>query len=662
MSLDVHARPDTGPATTPTADPTTDPTAGQALRLPPSSQEMGPGQRVAWALSVTLGAALLAVFAHFWFSGERIVGGTGDWLGWTLFAVLTAVVWHRIVMDTLAHVLSASIGRDDCPPAPEAGLKVAFITTYVPSSEPLDMLETTLRAMLAADYPHETWVLDEGDDAGARALCARLGVKHFSRKGVAEWNTPHGTFAARTKGGNHNAWYVAHGHAYDVVAQIDTDFVVRRDFLTATLGHFRDPQVAWVVTPQIYGNDHSSFVAAGAGQQQYSFYGPVLRGLSGRGSALLLGANHVIRVSALESVGWYEGHLTEDLATGIKLHSAGWKSRYVAEPLAIGEGPTTWQAYFKQQFRWAYGCYAILFRVTPRLVTKLGWERGGMYLWLQLNYFSGVAFLAGAALIAAYFVTGRAPAALPLLPLVAAYLPYLVWRQLHWFAMQRYHVRPREESGWLWPGRVVGVVVQPLYAIAMVGSLLGRHLTFSVTPKGDGGVSITPVAVYRTHLYIAMTMLAAVTVGLLEGHTAWVMLAWATFTTGAMAGILLAEAPARTRLALRVAVRQWGTALRALVTTVPVLGPRLVMSRAAAAAIREAAVIDLRDSLAPALHGSVAAVRALADAERVLVLEETDLISYRTATGAERTPGTVRDAALVSLEVSREGDTARATP
>lgn len=595
---------------------------GQSLRLPPSSRPMLRRHRVAWALSVTLGAALLAVFAAFWFDGARVVGGTGSWLGLALFAVLTAVVWHRIVMDALAHVLSASIGRDTPPPAPQAGLSVAFITTYVPSSEPLDMLEKTLRAMLAADYPHETWVLDEGDDDGARALCARLGVRHFSRKGVAEWNTAHGTFAAKTKGGNHNAWYVAHGHAYDVVAQIDTDFVVRRDFLTATLGHFRDPQVAWVITPQIYGNDHAGLVTAGAAQQQFSFYGPVLRGLSGRGSALMLGANHVVRVSALQSVGWYEGHLTEDLATGIKLHAAGWKSRYVPEPLAIGEGPTTWQAYFKQQFRWAYGCYAILFRVTPRLLTRLGWERGGMYLWLQLNYFSGVAFVAGAGLIATYFATGRAPGQLPLLPLAAAYAPYLLWRQLHWFAMQRFHVRPRVESGWMWPGRVVGVVVQPLYAVAMVGSLLGRHLTFSVTPKGDQAATITPVGVYRTHLYIAMAMVAATTVGLLHGRTAWAMVAWAAFTVLAMTAILVAEAPARTRLALRVAVRQWSTALRAAVTAASVLVPQRVLAGAAGAVSRETVIIDLRDSVRPALHSSVKAVRALAEAERLLELED----------------------------------------
>ncbi|QQR52876.1 hypothetical protein IPG36_02045 [bacterium] len=54
---------------------------------------------------------------------------------------------------------------------------------------------------------------------------------------------------------------------------------------------------------------------------------------------MLIGANHVIRVDALKSVGYYSAHITEDLLTGMKLHAHGWTSRYVPEVLAIGEGP-----------------------------------------------------------------------------------------------------------------------------------------------------------------------------------------------------------------------------------------------------------------------------------------------------------------------------------
>ena len=40
----------------------------------------------------------------------------------------------------------------------------------------------------------------------SRRCAQRLGVHHFSRKGVAEYNRPSGAFKAKTKHGNYNAW------------------------------------------------------------------------------------------------------------------------------------------------------------------------------------------------------------------------------------------------------------------------------------------------------------------------------------------------------------------------------------------------------------------------------------------------------------------------
>ncbi len=41
---------------------------------------------------------------------------------------------------------------------------------------------------------------------------------------------------------------------------------------------------------------------------------------------LLIGANHIVRVAALKDIGWYRGHLTEDLATGRRFHASRWES------------------------------------------------------------------------------------------------------------------------------------------------------------------------------------------------------------------------------------------------------------------------------------------------------------------------------------------------
>jgi len=54
--------------------------------------------------------------------------------------------------------------RRPSPAAARPGMRVGVATTFVSSSEPIEMLEGTLRAVIAMDYPHDTWVLDEGDD------------------------------------------------------------------------------------------------------------------------------------------------------------------------------------------------------------------------------------------------------------------------------------------------------------------------------------------------------------------------------------------------------------------------------------------------------------------------------------------------------------------
>ena len=66
---------------------------------------------------------------------------------------------------------------------PPRGLRVAILTTIVPSVEPLEMVtKTPLKAMKRIRYSTDVdvWILDEEDDPSVRALAARLGVLHLS--------------------------------------------------------------------------------------------------------------------------------------------------------------------------------------------------------------------------------------------------------------------------------------------------------------------------------------------------------------------------------------------------------------------------------------------------------------------------------------------------
>jgi hypothetical protein len=511
--------------------------------------------RLAYGLLLAAGVFLAARFAFFWFRPARVprdFGAGVDLSDLFMFAALTFVVWHRQFLDMCAWLACTrmEVYRPAPPPAP--GLRVAFITTFVPGSESIEMLMRTLVSMVKVDYQHDTWLLDEGNDRQARALCARLGVRYFTRNGIECLNRKRGIFLAKSKGGNHNSWYVSHGRDYDFVAQVDSDFQVRSDFLTKTLGHFSNPRIAFVGTPQIYGN-MDNLISRGAACQTYLFYGPILRALSRRKMALLIGANHVIRVRALQQIGWYQGHLTEDLATGKRIHARGWQSVYVPLPLAVGEGPTTWAAYFNQQYRWATGCLHIFFTQSPWLNARMRRAHALYYFLLEQYYLSGVSQALGVVLLMLYFAFGWRAANLQLGQALYWYAPLLVWRQVVIFWLQRFNVRPTVERGVLWAGRLVTAAAIPIYFLAFVGVVRGKRVTFKTTPKGGNqGQEMDRLNVFAPHLAIAAILAAGLGLGILRGHTAWIFMAWGIVISAGLSGFAVHLLGQRLAAALRL--------------------------------------------------------------------------------------------------------------
>ena len=529
-----------------------------------------------WAL--TVGASLLVVWLlWYWISPNRLNGDLPQWQSIPLFLMLSFVMFHRPVLEALSWVIARKQSRPSRQPAPQ-GLKVAVITTFVAGSEPIDMLTRTLKAMIENDdYPHDVWVLDESNDPEVQLICQHFGVHHFSRKGKPEYNTDGGQFAARTKGGNHNAWYDAHGHEYDIVSQWDTDFVVKRGYLTKVLGYFHDERVAFVGTPQVYGN-MQSWVARGAAQQTYLFYGPIMNGAGTRKQGLLIGANHTIRVAALRDVGWYFAHLAEDMATGMRLHAAGWKGAYHPEVLAVGEGPSKWQAYFTQQYRWASGSLDLLFNHTPKLIRTMPWQQALRYVWIQLFYLNGLTLAVGASLLMLFFFTGVAPAEVELIDLFIFYLPLLMYRQGMMMWLQRFNVRPYIERGMLWAGRFLTIAALPVYMMAFFGAVLRKKVEFKVTPKGEGNASHESLMLFKHHLAIGGVLLVGAYSGLLLGHVSWIFHGWALITAALMLGFTLVPTVltqlsvylVQVQLRLKATVANWAAQVRVRVREVGV--------------------------------------------------------------------------------------------
>lgn len=457
-----------------------------------------------------------------------------------LFAALTFVVWHGILMRIGHWFQMAHMRRVEWQP-PRPGLRVAFITCFVPGKEPIDMLETTLRAMLETRYPHDTWVLDEGNDPDVIRLCRRLGVHHFSRNGVERYNQPSGPFLARTKAGNHNAWRDAHESRYDAVAQLDVDHVPTPDYLERSLGHFRDPKVAFVVGPQIYANQHQSWIARGAAEQAFGFHGSGQLGYHGLEMPLMIGTNHVYRVTAMREIGGYAATIVEDHLTGMRFYAGGWRGVYLPEVIAHGEGPVTWPDYLNQQKRWAYGIFEILFHHSPRLLPRMPLKKAIGYLFAQTYYFTGLAAMLGIILIWVYFVFGIAPAPLPVGEWVLHAAPVFLLTNGIFIWSSRFNLDPATERSHGWRGIVLNIAALPTYVHALVLVLRRRALTYVITAKGTAaGQRHREIRLFRTHYAIAaITLAAAVTALFLPGRGAPLLYAWGFVTIVTFLGVAL---------------------------------------------------------------------------------------------------------------------------
>ncbi|HET9379620.1 MAG TPA: cellulose synthase catalytic subunit, partial [Streptomyces sp.] len=352
------------------AGPLTQPPPGETYRVQYRSLISQEPHRIRVALMLAA-APVLSLVLLFWLLQpahwtERDYPAF-DWLPALDAVMLVSIGLIELFrcMNVLSNAHATLVARDPVPVVPESGTRVAFLTSFVPGKEPLEMVTKTLEAAVRIRHRGlmHVWLLDEGDDPAVKEVCARLGVHHFSRKGVAKWNRAKGPHRARTKHGNYNAWLDAHGDAYDFFASVDTDHVPLPNYLERMLGYFRDPDVGFVIGPQVYGN-YDNFVTKAAESQQFLFHALIQRAGNKYGAPMFVGTSNAVRITALKQIGGLYDSITEDMATGFEIHrhknpatGRKWRSVYTPDVLAVGEGPSAWTDFFTQQMRWSRGTY-----------------------------------------------------------------------------------------------------------------------------------------------------------------------------------------------------------------------------------------------------------------------------------------------------------------
>jgi cellulose synthase/poly-beta-1,6-N-acetylglucosamine synthase-like glycosyltransferase len=450
------------------------------------------------------------------------------------------------LLNVVSLSLASITARDPIPVTPDPTVRVAFLTTIVPSKEPVDVVRDTMRAAKRIRHRgvFDIWLLDEGDDDAVRAMCDELSIRHFTRKGIPGYNTAKGPFRAKTKHGNYNAWVDAHGADYDVLLSVDPDHVPLANFAERILGYFRDPDVAFAVGPQCYKNGEA-FVTRAAESQQFPFHSVIQRAANRYGAPMLVGTNNAIRIGALKAIGGLADSITEDMATGLAFHTnrnpatgQRWKSVYTPDVLSAGEGPSSWSDYFSQQRRWSRGTFEILLTTFWRRFPRL--SPGGMLHYTLITTFypsMAVGWLLGivnAVLFLALGVSGMTISPQVWFALYTDATAFSLWLYLN---NRRYNVSPYEPPGSRGlKGMLMSVLSAPLYAVQLLSTLGRRPARFVVTPKGASSSS-DGLRTFRNPIGWAVLLIAAIAVSFARGYASPAALLWP------LAGLVICALP-----------------------------------------------------------------------------------------------------------------------
>lgn len=451
--------------------------------------------------------AALARFLIYWFSLE-------DWrLHPISFWGLTLVLFAFVGINQFRWFLLPAMRKPrPIPPAP--GLKVGVFIPFVPDGESFQMLQRTVTAIAQMDYPHETWVLDEGDCNEVKALCQRLGAHHFTRKNKPLYQQPEGKFQARHKVGNVNAWlYEAAFDRYDILVGFDSDHVPDRSFLNHVLGYFSDPEVGYVQLPQVYYNQKASFIARGAAEETYAYYSSTQMAIYAAGYPIINGCHQSHRAEALKQAGGFPAHDADDLLITLIHRTNGWRGIFVPEILAWGLTPVDWEGYMKQQVKWARSTLDIKFRIYPRMAGKLPLMERILSLLHGLYYLQGLNTGFWLVMMGLMLATGLVPRIVSYTSVPQLGMLFLVL-VLCGFYRQRFYLNPKREWGFHWRAIINEYAKWPYLLVALWDVIWNRKRPFPLTRK-DGATRRRRLALLLPQGLIAAFVAVCWVIGML---------------------------------------------------------------------------------------------------------------------------------------------------
>lgn len=260
---------------------------------------------------------------------------------------IAEVIWHRKGRRTFA------------PLTPTAEFKYPKVSVHLPiHNEPPEMVRKTLTALAKVDYPNlEVLVMDNNTKDPAvwlpvQEYCQELGSM-FRFFHLDNW--------PGYKAGAINYALTNTAADAEIIAVIDSDYILSPDWLTSMVPYFDQENVGFVQSPQDYRDLHQSTFKEICYWEYAGFFNIGMVQRNEFNAIIQHGTMTMIRKSAFEKVGaWSEWCICEDSELGLRLYEAGYDSVYCKESFGRGLMPDTFSGYMTQRFRWVYGAMQII--------------------------------------------------------------------------------------------------------------------------------------------------------------------------------------------------------------------------------------------------------------------------------------------------------------
>ncbi len=451
-------------------------------------------------------------FWAWWLRPSHVLGLGRYWI------VTGAMLW--IWGMQLYFVLVFLAARRSSAPDPVPGRwRVAMVTTKTPS-EPFAVVRKTLEAMLAQDYPHDTWLADEAPDDATRAWCAAHGVRISSRQGIAAYHRAEWPRRTRCKEGNLAYFYDTWGYdTYDIVAQLDSDHVPQPGYLREMLRPFADPKVGYVSAPSICSaNTRESWAARTRLYSEAAFHGVFQAGYSAVLTPMCIGSHYAVRTVALKQAGGLGPELAEDHSTTMLIAAAGWRGVHAMDAIAIGDGPATLPDLVTQEFQWSRSLMTLLLRYTPHYLRALPLRLRFLFLLCQSWY---AFFTLSMAMM--YFVPILAVsfdirfADVTYAAFIGHFIPSMLLMLLFATLIKRDgFFRPVDAKVLSWEKALFVLLQWPWVfwgcAMAIYDRISGGFVDFRITPKGEAASAKLPPRIIVVYAALALGALIPVLV------------------------------------------------------------------------------------------------------------------------------------------------------